>query len=75
MLLKSNNDSKKHENMYNTENIKFMRDMPETELALLREKAIKIANTDNPLDVYRVMMNLIEKQRNNQINHNDNSNN
>ena len=52
--------------MYNTENIKYMREMPEEELVMLRERAVQIAHTNNPLNVYRVMMSIIDKRRKSQ---------
>jgi hypothetical protein len=61
-----NNNPKNNKTMYNTENIKCMREMPKEELAMLREKAVQIANTNNPLNVYRVMMSIIDKRRKSQ---------
>ena len=58
-----NNNPKKIKTMYNTENVQYLREMPEGELAMLREKAIIIANTENPMTVFNVMLNIIDKER------------
>ena len=49
--------------MYNKENIRYLREMPEGELAMLREEAITIAHTDNPMIVFNLMLNIIDKRR------------
>ena len=57
--------------MYNKKNIKYLREMPEGELAMLREEAIIIAHTENPVIVFNLMLNIIDKRRKKtKINHN-----
>ena len=56
--------------MHNNENIRYMRDIPEDELSLIREMAIRIAGTDNPVTVFNVMMDIITIRKKYQINNN-----